>query len=287
LVQRRRVAGWLALALVLGATLASLPALWSPENRKEAWRESAAFVASQAGPNDAVLIQADYVAPAFRRYFTGPQPVFVPFTDAITGDGQIEAPLAGLAGFDAVWLVQSHHEVLDPGNRVAGWFAQRFPLITEVFPPGIAVRGYLQQPRVDALPAGVSLLAPVATAGPRLAACIYHPQQLASTDDLFHPPSNWIHVTTYWMPASLPLEGAPPAVRLTDAAGQVWGQSLERADGALERPPPAEWEPGDILRADHDVNLNPATPPGTYRLEIAWPNTTDAPATCGEVAILP
>jgi 4-amino-4-deoxy-L-arabinose transferase-like glycosyltransferase len=289
LTERRPAVGWPVMALVLSATLIALPALWSPENRKEAWREAAAFVASQAGPNDAVLIQADYVAPAFQRYFSGPQPVFTPFTDTIADGTQVEAPLAGLEGFDAVWLVQSHHETLDPGSQVSGWFAARFPLITEVFPPGIAVRGYLQHPLMDALPAGVVPLTPTIAkdTSPQLIACTYRPQQLTATDDLFHPPSNWVHATTYWMSGESPPAHALPVVQMTDAAGQVWGQSLERPGSTFERWPPVSWQPGDIVRADHDINLNPATPPGIYRLVVGSPGASGPAASCGEVEIVP
>jgi len=41
--------------------LAALPADWSAHNRREAWREAATFIESHAGPNDAVLVQPDYV----------------------------------------------------------------------------------------------------------------------------------------------------------------------------------------------------------------------------------
>ncbi len=141
---RQRAAGLILSALVFGVTLAALPADWSPQNRREAWREAAAFVQSHAGPNDAILIQADYVHPAFERYFDGPQPIFYPFTDRLSDPTKVEGPLEGLAGYDTVWLVQSHHQELDPGNLVAGWFGARYPLVTEVFPAGIAVRAFAQ-----------------------------------------------------------------------------------------------------------------------------------------------
>ena len=148
--RRQRAAGIVLTALVLGITLAALPMNWSPLNRREAWREAAAFVQAHAGRNDAVLIQADYVHPAFERYFGGTQPIFYPFTDRLTEPAQVDGPLAGLEGFSTVWLVQSHHQELDPDNLVAGWFGARYPLVTEVFPAGIAVRGFAQHYRQPA-----------------------------------------------------------------------------------------------------------------------------------------
>jgi hypothetical protein len=78
---QRRWWGLIGLALALGVTVAALPPLWAPENRREAWRDAAAFIAAHAGPNDALLVQADYVVPALARYFRGPQPIFFPFTE--------------------------------------------------------------------------------------------------------------------------------------------------------------------------------------------------------------
>ncbi|MEJ5200435.1 MAG: glycosyltransferase family 39 protein, partial [Anaerolineae bacterium] len=72
----RRPAGMIAAAGMIALTAAALPYNWAPQNRREAWREAAAFVQTHAGPNDAILIQADYVQIAFARYFTGPQALF-------------------------------------------------------------------------------------------------------------------------------------------------------------------------------------------------------------------
>jgi len=48
----------------------------------------------------------------------------------------------------------------------------------------------------------------------------------------------------------------------------VWGASLERGNDAFHVYPPTRWQPGQVVRADFDVNLNPATPPGTYTLVV-------------------
>lgn len=281
----RRVAGLAGLALALGITVAALPALWSPENRREAWREAAMFVAAHAGPGDAVLVQPDYVHPAFTRYFRGPQPLFLPFSGELSDPAQVEGPLAGLAGYDAVWLVQSHHQEFDPGDLVNGWFAERDPLITEVFPPGIAVRGYLQHYRLDAPPPGIGPAGEPTGDGPQMLGCLVTPDRLRATDDLLHPPSNWLYVTTYWGRGASPGSDEAPQVQMVDGGGQVWGQSLERAGNTFQRWPPSKWQPGEVARMDHEVNLNPATPAGRYSVIVSLPAGT-ARYDCGEVEIV-
>ena len=170
----RRVAGWAALAAVLIVTLAALPANWSPERRREAWRETAALIEAHAGPNDAVLLYPDYLRIALERYFDGDQPLFTPFTEALADPATIDGPLQGLSSFDTTWLLESHHELLDPANLLSGWFAARYPLITEQFPAGVLVRAFATRYRTTEVPAYVALLKPQASLGPlKLLACVH------------------------------------------------------------------------------------------------------------------
>jgi len=280
---RQRATGLILSALVFGVTLAALPADWSPQNRREAWREAAAFVQSHAGPNDAIVIQADYVHSAFEHYFDGPQPIFYPFTDRLSDPAQVEGPLDGLAAFNTIWLVQSHHQEFDPGNLVAGWFGARYPLVTEVFPAGIAVRAFAQHYRQPAPAADQGVL--LAADQLRLLRCDYAPRELPAREDVFHPPSNWVHVTTSWrIGDKQATSDLFPKARLIDAGGQVWGESLNRPNDALHVWPTSRWLPGEIVRVDHDVNLNPVTPAGTYRLVIDLPQTSEQ-VVCGDVRI--
>ena len=281
----RTLIGLVSMALVLGITLAALPADWAPENRREAWREAAAFVKAHSGPNDAILIYIDYVGIAFDRYFDGPQAEFAPFTDRLTDPMAIDPPLAGMADYDAVWIVESHHQDLDPNNLLPGWFAARYPLITEVFPKGISVRAYAQHYRPDELPTGIPRI-DVAMGDIRLLGCRYQPDALSAVDDLLHPPSGWVHVTTYWTLPGLapPSKNIYPSVRLVDSAGQIWGDKLERSNDAIHVWPTSRWVPDEIVRVDYDVNLNPITPAGRYQLAVEIPDA-GARVMCGEVTI--
>ena len=280
-----RDSGWVALAAALIVTLAALPANWSPERRREAWRETAATIEAYAGPNDAVLIYPDYVRIALERYFDGVQPLFTPFTEALIDPATIDGPLQGLSAFDATWLVESHHESLDPANLLPDWFAERYPLITELFPAGVVVRGFATRYRMVELPAYVPMLDPPVTLGPlQLLACVHDAGPLAATDDLYHPPSNWVHVTTYWTATETPAADVFPQVRMIDQAGQVWGDKLERANDALQVWPTSRWIPGEVVRVDTDVNLNPITPPGHYQLVVGLPEGGES-MVCGDVEI--
>jgi hypothetical protein len=169
---------------------------------------------------------------------------------------------------------------------VAGWFAGRFPLITEAFPAGIALRAFAQHYRTSEVPQGVSLLEnPAGFNKLELLGCSRQPAALAARDDVYHPPSGWVHATTYWT-----ADGGPPATdliptaRLVDAGGQVWGDRLEREGDTFHIWPTSRWVPGEVVRADFDVNLNPRTPKGTYQLVIGVPGIATQVA-CGAVEV--
>jgi hypothetical protein len=267
--------------------LAALPADWSAQNRREAWREAAALIESRAGPNDAVLVEPDYVAPALTRYLRASLPVYYPFTERLDDPAEVGAPLQGLREYDAVWLVQSHHEELDPGGLVADWFGARYPLITEAYPAGVAMHAFAQRyrsPDLVGMPADVPPLSED-FGNLRLLGCVVQPAALKARDDLYHPPSGWVHVTTYWT-ALTPLgEDLYPQVRLEDSTGQVWGERLERSGDAIHMWPTSRWQPGELLRADYDVNLNPITPAGEYTVVVSVPGSEIRARCDGDVTV--
>jgi hypothetical protein len=62
-----------------------------------------------------------------------------------------------------------------------------------------------------------------------------------------------------------------------DAQGGVWGGELPRPPTVLHFDPPEGWGPGDFIEMHFDVNLNPATPPGVYRLIVGLEREDGAP----------
>jgi hypothetical protein len=185
------------------------------------------------------------------------------------GDGvDVARTLEGLAEYDTVWLVQSHIELADPGRSVEGWLADSFPLVTEQYPPGIEVKGYAANYRLRRIPSTARMVDAVYEGSIRLLAYELDDGPYSATDDTFHPPSGWIHVTLYWEAIQAPPRDYVAVVRLVDDAHQVWGGSLERPDNTMRFYPSGLWEEGEIVRDDYDVNLNPRTPEGEYVLEV-------------------
>jgi 4-amino-4-deoxy-L-arabinose transferase-like glycosyltransferase len=289
---RKRLAGLALLAGWTLLTLAALPQLWTPAQRREDWRATAQYAATHAGPQDAILVHPAFVAPAFQYYYAGPAPVFRPFEGAVDETTDLDGPLSGLAGgYATVWLVASHDAQPDPARRVRAWLEARYPLATEQYPAGVTLRSYITRYRLAELPAGATPLEARYAGGLRLVGYALDARRLPAGDDRYHPPSHWIHATLYWQTEAELTRDFTAQLHLVDALGQVWGAELARANDTLGLWPAARWVPGEIVRHDVDVNLNPATPAGRYRLELvvldkdgaAWP-PADA-AALGEIEI--
>jgi hypothetical protein len=254
-------------AILLACTLLPLPGQWSVPAAKEAWRQSVAYLAKHAAPNHAVLIHPDWVRYPFQYYFHGPGQTYAAFS-TVTPETALDGPLQGIIDRHPVlWLIQSHLDGPDSNRLVEQWLAARYPLVTELYPPGIILKGYAPGYQLDVLPPEAIPAAIQFKNGLQLIG--YQADSVISaTDELFHPPSGWVHVTLYWSAGRPMAEDVTPIVNLVGPAG-IWGASLERATDALKLYPTSRWNVGrPIIRHDVDVNLNPLTPPGQYQLVI-------------------
>lgn len=263
----RRLAGLLPPLLLLLLSALPVPGQWSLPATREAWRQSVDFLARHARPDHAILIHPDWVRYPFQFYFHGPGQTYAAFSQ-VSATTALDGPLLGVVGdHPVVWLVQSHLDGPDPERRVEQWFAARYPLVTAAYPPGISLTAYapgyrLQRLPPEAIPAGFEF-------EPGLRLVGYQAEPVVSArDELFHPPSGWLHLVLYWTAGRALTEDLQPYAHLVGPEG-VWGASLERPDDALGLFPTSRWIPGQVMvRHDIDVNLNPVTPPGRYQVLV-------------------
>jgi hypothetical protein len=256
-----------------------LPGQWSPPARKEAWRETVGYLATHARSEDAILIHPDWTRYPLQYYFRGPGQTYAVF-GSVEDDTDLDGPLTSIShAHPVVWLVESHTELADPEHQVNAWLAARFPGVTELYPPGLtAVRAYASGYLSDHLP---PLATPVRLSfqgGLRLAGFVVPEIETLAADDLFHPPSGWVHITLYWTVETTPAQDYAPFIHLVDDLGQVWGASLERPNDVFDFYPATRWEPGQVVRSDFDVNVNPVTPPGRYTLAVGLRDASGAQA---------
>lgn len=319
----QRVGSALALGLLLSLIVA-LPQIWSVENYRENWRAAAQYIIDYE--NATPHLSAAGVSHIFytneplqwylRQAFTHEElPVFFPFGDWIDPnriEEDVAPPLRGIEelGVDTLWLVQSHTEQVDPHRLVEGWLQSTYPIVTELYPAGIKVTGHSLRAEYDAFPgelvqgessAGVAPLdSPIEVApGLFLHQCFPVFPQVAARDQLYHPPSGWVHLQSWWSRAESDELLASPnwehdlrlAARVV-APDAVWGESLDRAADVFRVQPPATWTPGAWVRVETDINLNPLVPAGLYdvTIRVEVQSEPDGPieefsAPCGQVYI--
>ena len=255
--------------LPVALTLLPLPGQWSPPARKEAWRETVDYLATHAHPQDAILIHPDWTRYPLQYYFQGPGQTYAVF-GSVQDSSDLDGPLTVIGNaHPVIWLVESHTELADPDHQADAWLAARYPAVTDLYPPGlVAVRAYAPGYLSDGLPGSATPLSLGFEGGLRLAGYAVPQARVQAADDVFHPPSGWVHVTLYWTAESPLAQNYAPFVHLVDDLGQVYGVSLERSNDAFNFYPPTRWEPDQVVRSDFDVNLNPITPPGRYTLVV-------------------
>lgn len=274
------IPGTLALA---GCSLFALHQGWQdPRFANEDFRDAARYLSQAAAPGDVIVLAAEYARLPFDYYYHGPA-LHAPFTGNPAQPGAFLQPLA--EQHRMLWLVLSHAEQVDPKGQIRAWLDGHYPLATEQFPKGIQIFGYRAAYRLTVLPAGVTSLHQQVGGGIELAG--YTAQSgIPPTDQIFHPPSNWLHVVLYWRATATLSAADHSSVRLVDGRG-VWGVQLDRPGSALNRYPMPRWQPGQIIVDDEDVNLNPATPPGHYRLDVRLLAANGQPVPASGAILLP
>jgi 4-amino-4-deoxy-L-arabinose transferase-like glycosyltransferase len=259
------------LILVLGMLMVNGLArdLTDPKVQRDNWRFAADYVDAHEGANDLVLIFAHYTRTVFERYYRGDSD-FVGF-----GENPYDpwpAYQRRVGQYDRLWLVLSHDQAMAPGHQLHEVAAAAFPVITEQFPSAgrIRVIGYQMRYEYPTLPEGVRPLDVCFQNGLCLAGYQVDATDLTATERISHPPSNWIHAVLYWR-REPQVDSTPfrPLVRLVDGSLGVWGGDMERRPDLFDRYPPEVWPLDVVVETHFDMNLNPVTPPGTYRLEVS------------------
>jgi mannosyltransferase len=249
-------------------------ALWQPAAQRENWRAAGDYLTAHVGPHDVAVVHLHFYEEPLRLYYSGP--TVVPYGSRLTTYDQVADGLAPYLDAEVLWLVQSGTDYTDPDRLLENWLSQRYPLVTEQFPNRITVKGFLLHPTgFSSLPGTLPLEVEFA-GGARVTGVWLDAQVLSARDVWLHPPSNWLHVTLYATPADYTLS-------LEDDVGNIWGQSLQRVYlRQLGLPVPAR--PDEIVRLDYDINLNPETPPGTYKvvLRVAGAQGYDPRADTGD-----
>jgi len=261
------------LGIVIGAALIALQLygvgyIWRLGLQKEDWRNAARYIQTHQSANDLVIVHVTHYRLPFIYYFGDKQNVIAPFGSRLSSQDEIESQLKDISKYDSVWLVQTGEEVADPNRVLQNWLATRYPLATEQFPFSISVRRFTTQPILKVVPPAAKKLDSSFGDLIRLLGYEVDSTKLKTTDEWFHPPSNWIHVTLYWSVTEKPKDEFVLQVTVDDEDGKVWGGKLDRAGSLRSFYPMRSWQPNQIMREEVDLNLNPETPKGEYKIVV-------------------
>ncbi|MGC9521872.1 MAG: glycosyltransferase family 39 protein [Anaerolineae bacterium] len=271
---------WVGLtALIACNGWANIRILTDPYYQRTDFRAATDYIDAHAKADDAIVTYAHYVDRAIKRYYGGGIPVYRFQADAYKPEVYYQGWLEEEKGHHTLWLVLHQDQAMAPHNRLREAANALYPQITGVYPNNgqIAVLGYSLDWRHGSLPSEVSPIEAAFSNGLVLVGYEVDSTELRATDKLYHPPSNWLHVTTYWRRGDSVSQSATPFVRLVDQQGGIWGGELQRPPTVFDFDPPEGWDPDAIVEAHYDVNLNPVTPPGTYRLIVGQQSEDGSP----------
>ncbi len=264
-------------ALLVPLILAGLgwPYVWSTQALREDWRTAAQYVSQRATSEDTVFVHLHYAHIPFDYYYRGQAEVVAPLGSRPPAVQDLDGLLSPFGGAGVLWLVQSQEWNTDPQHVVERWFFDRGPIVTEQYPVGMSVKAFALRYRLGRLPDTAQPAQIAFGSSLRLAGYELDQTCLRPNSDRLHPPSNWIHLTLYWQ-VDWPLESDfSTTVEMTDDGGGVWGGKLDQGRNVLAYYRPSQWQPGELVRDDYDLNLNPVTPAGMYHIRVGVQGTQD------------
>jgi mannosyltransferase len=271
LLSRDRASGGVMLLVLLITMGAGQRALLARDWRDD-WTAAAAYIQDHTLPGDVVLVVPDWGQEALRYHYDGAAPVRGFFPQVGPGLDLDAAFGPYIAEAGRVWVVRYQPSVSDPDDRALKWFEERCAPAAQVFPAGMQIRLYDCDRSQATIPA-VAQPVNIEFGGALGLRGVFVPRQTtAATDARLYDESGRVLVTLYWE-ALRPGLDVIPRVQLTTPGGAVYGAALP--DPAAQAV--STWQPGEVITAYYDLNLNPTTPPGLYNLEVMVLGTDAAP----------
>ncbi len=299
---RRLAVAAAALALV-GACVFSLSQFWNdPHYAADDYRSAVRYIARRLGPNDAVLINAGYVYPAFLYYYRGPIAWRGRLTDypaagvdghhgaVIVQTGTIDGPpslgwgsptsdfyaisraetAAALerlfARHERVWMLRAYDTVTDPQGFLRAWLEEHGLLFDDWVIAGEA-NARVQGWRTHRAPQ-TTAPAPPHPLDVRFGAGIV---RLLGFDGDLAPVAagDDLPLSLYWRWEAAP--GSSAAIDYSVSVGlyNSHGRRLAQHDEPPGAPlyPTSRWAQGEIMAQPLRLSVPLGTPPGVYTLE--------------------
>jgi len=254
---RRRIGPALAGALLAVAAGAALPALnqyfTNPAFARDNYRGVAQFIRAVAGPNDAVILNAEGQQDVFNYYYPASAdapPVFPLPRRRPLNQADTLAELERIAAHaNKIYAVYWAQQQADPAGIIAGWLdAHLFKAADQWFGNVRLVSYASPRQNIKLSPREARLGDSIRLTGYGLAA-----NQVA--------PGDILQVALSWQTGAPLAEDYTVFLQVLDGANQLVGQR----DAPPLTPAPV-WPVNQPVADAHGIFIEPGTPPGRYRL---------------------
>ncbi|NJL94773.1 MAG: phospholipid carrier-dependent glycosyltransferase [Anaerolineae bacterium] len=247
-----------AFFLTLGTAYGWLDDLYSdPDFQRDDYRAIAAIIQQQAGPDDAVILNAGNQIEVFSYYYGG-QAALHPLPRGLGGDdaATLAATEALLARHPRIFMIYWASEERDPNQIIKNTLDER------AYSVGAAWYGNVRLLRY-------AVLAPPPPAPTTLSGAQFG-EHITLTGYAINgtaQPGGVLGVTLFWTTAA-PLDVRyKVSVQLLDSAGRLVSQ--HDSEPANNRALTTLWQPGEGVADNHGLPIPSNTPPGDYTLSAS------------------
>ena len=253
--------------LLVTSTYADSNAYFDPAFSKASFRDVARYIDDHLAPNEAIILTSGHMFPAFNYYYRGDAPTIrLPDdptlnTDHVLGYDTANVLNQTLAGKQGVWVVLWQDEVVDPNGFV--------PMLLSSQGTETPIQGtsfYQVRLRHWTLPADAHF-------APQPAPVVVRPAnfknavKLLGFDSPTPTPANvGASFNLYWQSLDTFDADYNVALRVLDAAGNLWGQQDRRPAGYNY--PTLRWKKGENLFGAYTVPLLAGAPAGDYFVQV-------------------
>ena len=242
-----------------------------PAFTKADFRKIARYLEQNATRDDAIILTSGHLFPAFNYYYRGDlQQIRLPDdatlnTDHVLNYDAARVLNATLAGKRGAWVVQWQDEVVDPNGFVPMLLSSRG------IEQKVNAAFYQTKLRYWTLTDAKFLIEPE-VALPRRAN-FKNQIELLGITPMPAPADAGASFYLYWRALDVLAEDYQVALRVRDAAGNLWGKQDRRPAG-YNYPTP-RWKKDEKLFGAYSVPLLPGAPAGEYFIEVTLYTATN------------
>ncbi len=259
--------------LFTSALYADYNIYFDPAFTKADFRSVARYIDDHIAPDEAIILTSGHLFPAFNYYYRGDAPTIrLPDEPTLNAERVLGYDTARvlnetLAGQRGAWLVLWQDEVVDPNGFV--------PML-------LSSRGKEQKVEASfwhvklrhwSLPTNARFATEPEPATKREANFKNAVKLLGWDTPAPTPADVGASFTLYWHALAALDDDYYVALRVRDAAGNLWGKQDRRPAGYNY--PTTRWKPGEKLFGAYTVPLLAGTPPGDYFVEIVFYTQSD------------